>query len=242
MSICERIECKAGEAGFTLVELLVALIVIALTLAAVVTGLRLLGRSGERGARLIARQDMLSRGVDVLRRDIERLERVVRRRDREFEFIFEGDEKRLTFVVIEPPVPSEPGPYFVFYSIEQGEQKTVLVRSRAPYDAAAGDIRRLRRQDDVTVLEGPYVFRFGYLQREAGRARWVARWRDHNRLPALIRLEIGVNGQAPELPPLIFRPHVDAEQGCIKDKMGLCTLRSGGVLVAQPAGDPERKN
>jgi general secretion pathway protein J len=242
MSVCKRVESEVGEAGFTLIELLAALIVTALCLAAVVTGVRLLGRSGERGAHVIARQDMLSRGVDVLRRDIAQLQRVVHRRDRDSEFVFAGDEKRLTFVAIEPPVPSDPGPYFVVYSVEQGEKESALVRSRAPYDAMAKDIHRLPTHDEVTVLEGPYVFRFGYLRRDAGGERWVSRWQDRDRLPALIKLEIGVRGHVPELPPLIFRPHVDAEQACIKDKMGLCTLRTAGVLVTQPAGDPERKN
>jgi general secretion pathway protein J len=235
-------KCGRGdrEAGFTLVELLAALIVIALTLGSVVTGLRLLGRSGERGSQLIARQDMLSRGIDVLRRDVERLERVVHRRERDAAFVFHGDEKRLTFVVIEPPVPSEPGPYYIFYSIEQGAEGATLLRSRAPYDAMAKDIRRLVPQDEVTVLEGPYTLRFAYLQREAGRERWISPWPDHNRLPALIKLEIRARGRLPELPPLVFRPRIDAEQGCIKDTVGACTLRTAGTLVAQPTADNKK--
>src|SRR5262249_33235823 len=91
---------RERQAGFTLVELVVALVVIAVTLALALTGLRLLGRSGERGAHLIARHDMLSRGADILRRDIERLERVVRRRERDAEFVFSGDERGLAFVLI----------------------------------------------------------------------------------------------------------------------------------------------
>jgi prepilin-type N-terminal cleavage/methylation domain-containing protein len=230
------------QAGVTLIELVVALTVVALTLAAAATGLRLLGRSGDRGTQLIARHDMLSRGVDALRRDIERLERVVRRRERDAEFVFHGDEKSLVFVAVEPPVPSEPGPYFILYSVEQGGNGGTLVRSRAPYDGSAKDIRRLRTQDDVVVLEGPFSLRFSYFERKEGQDRWVSRWRHRDRLPGLIRLDVG------DLPPLVFRPRSDAEVGCVKDSPGSCSIRSDGVLVPPPAaqgtkqGTQERKN
>ena len=55
------------QSGVTLVEIVVALAVVALTLGIAAGGLRLLGRSGERGAEVIARHDVLSRGLDVLR-------------------------------------------------------------------------------------------------------------------------------------------------------------------------------
>ena len=229
------------QAGFTLVELVVALVVIAVTLALALTGLRLLGRSGERGAHLIARHDMLSRGADILRRDIERLERVVRRRERDAEFVFSGDERGLAFVLIEPPVPSKPGPYFVVYSITGGDQGSTLVRSRAPFDAAAKEFRRLRTDDDVTVLEVPHSLRFAYQERNDRQERWIPRWLDHRRLPALIKLEFG-RASAIEFPPLVFRPHIDAEAGCVKEGSIDCSLRSGGTLAIQPNQAAERKN
>jgi general secretion pathway protein J len=231
------------QAGVTLVELVVALAVIALTLAAAANSLWLLGRSGDRGAHLIAQHDMLSRGVDALRHDIERLERVVRRRENDAEFVFQGDEKGLALVLVEPPIPSEAGPYLVVYSIEQREAGGALVRSRAPLDGAAKDIRRLRSQDEVTVLEGPYNFQFYYFERKNGQERWVSRWIERSRIPALIKLEIrGIGAGVAGLPPLVFRPRVDAELGCIKEGGALCTLRTGGALTAQPAAMPERKN
>ena len=242
MRLCPSIGGDGRQAGVTLVELVVALTVVAMTLAAAVTAMRLLGRSGEQGTRLIARHEMLSRGVDAVRRDIERLQRVVRKQERDPEFAFYGDEKGLVFVVVEPPVPSEAGPYFILYSIVQGDDAGALVRSRAPYDASAKDIRTLRGQDDVTVLEGPYSFRFAYFNRKDGRERWLPRWQDRTRIPELIRLEVKVRGDGIELAPLLFRPRADAEQGCIRDTGSSCTLRTGGVLVPAPAAaTPERK-
>jgi general secretion pathway protein J len=228
------------QAGMTLVELIVALAVVALTLGAAATGMRLLGRSSDRGARHITHQDMLSRGVDAVRRDVERMQRVVRTRERQAEFVFYGDAKSLIFVVVEPPVPNEAGPYFILYSVDESDGAGTLVRSRAPYNAAAINLNRLRGQDDVTVLEGPYSFRFSYFDSKAERERWRARWQDPSRLPALIRLEISSHGGGTDIPPLVFRPRADAEQGCIKDMAAkgagpTCTLRTGGTLLPEPA-------
>jgi hypothetical protein len=121
------------------------------------------------------------------------------------------------------------------------------VRRRAPYDGSAVDLRRLRTQDDVAVLEGPFSLRFSYLESRDGQDRWVPRWQHKNRLPDLIRLE--VRGSAVSLPPLVFRPRSDAEVGCVKEgQAGACSARTGGVLAAPPAtqvpqqGPQERRN
>jgi general secretion pathway protein J len=100
----------------------------------------------------------------------------------------------------------------------------------------------MRTDDQVTVLEGFYAFRFSYLERKDGGERWVARWTDRGSLPVLLRLEIldRVPGGTP-LPPLVFRPRVEAEQGCVKPRASVCTI---GVRAAPPGpttAPPERK-
>ena len=97
MSKPDPLSAGAGQAGVTLIELVAALVIIALMFTIAGSGLRFLIRSGDRGAQLIARHDMLSRGTDALRRDIERLERVVWKRGRDNTFVFHGDSKGLTF-------------------------------------------------------------------------------------------------------------------------------------------------
>src|SRR5262245_2095797 len=75
-------QSAGGQAGVTLIELVVALLLLALTFAIAGAGLRFLARSSDRGTELIGRHDMLSRGLDALRRDIEGLQRVVWKRGR----------------------------------------------------------------------------------------------------------------------------------------------------------------
>ena len=242
MSKTDPLPAGGGQAGVTLIELVAALVVVALTFAIAGTGLRFLARSSDRGAELIARHDMLSRGLDALRRDIERLQRVVWKRGRNNEFAFSGDSKGLTFVGIEPPFPTEAAPFFLIYSILQRSDWGTLVRGRAPFDAGAKDIKALRGEDEVTVLEGPYTFRFSYYERKEGRERWVPRWTERDRLPELIRLEIlGLGAGGGSMQPIVFRPRIDAEQACIKGGAGACTIASGGALAPEPAAAPGRR-
>jgi prepilin-type N-terminal cleavage/methylation domain-containing protein len=220
------------QSGVTLVEIVVALAVVALTLGIAAGGLRLLGRSGERGAAVVARHDVLSRGLDVLRRDIERLERVVRTRGEAPEFVFQGDASRLAFVAVEPAFPTEAGPYFLIYSIQQRRDWAVLMRARAPYQASVPELRQLTGGDAVIVIEAPYRLRFQYLERKDGRQRWVPQWSDPLRLPELISLEVaGLSEGSPGLPPLVFRPRVDAERTCLKEDGGACTAGSSGLAT-----------
>ena len=93
------------------------------------------------------------------------------------------------------------------------------MRARAPFDAGAKDINGLRGEDEVTVLEGPYTFRFSYYERKEGRERWVPRWTERDRLPELIRLEIlGLGAGGGAMQPIVFRPRIDAEQACVKER------------------------
>lgn len=228
----------AAEAGVTLIELVAALVVVALTFAVAGSSFRFLARSGDRGTELIARHDMLSRGIDAMRHDIERLERVAWKRGRNSEFVFSGDSKGFTFVGVEPPFPTQAAPFFLLYTIQQGKDWSTLARSRAPFDAGAKDLQKLRGEDEVTVLEGPYRFQFSYYERKEGRDHWVPRWTERDRLPDMIRLEIGGAGS---IAPIVFRPRVDAEHSCIKQSGTGCTINFKGVLQPEPVATPERK-
>jgi prepilin-type N-terminal cleavage/methylation domain-containing protein len=229
-----------GQSGVTLIEIVVALVVVGLTLGIAAGGLRVLGRSGERGAAIVARHDVLSRGLDVLRRDIERLERVVWKRTEMPEMAFHGDASRLTFVAVEPSFPTEAGPYFLIYTVQQRRDGAALMRERAPYQASVPDLRRITGGDAVAVIEGPYRMRFLYLERKEARQRWVQQWADPQSLPELISLEMsGLSERSTPMPPLVFRPRVDAERSCVKEDSSACL--AGGSVAASEAGTESGK-
>jgi type II secretory pathway component PulJ len=230
-----------GQSGATLIEIVVALAIVALTLAVAAGGLRLLARSGERGAQVIARHDILSRGIDVLRRDVERLDRVVGKDGETARFVFHGSAARLAFVAIEPPFPSEPGPYLVVYTIRQAREGDVLARERTPFQTSAVDLERLNATDSVAVIEGPYRLRFAYLDATDGRERWLAQWSDPYRLPGLVRLDVSGLAGAGGPVSIVLRPRIDAERSCVGGESRSCTIDTGGALASDPAGREDGK-
>jgi type II secretory pathway component PulJ len=230
-----------GQSGATLIEIVVALAIVALTLAVAAGGLRLLARSGERGAQVIARHDILSRGVDVLRRDVERLERVVGKRGETTQFVFHGSATRLAFVAVEPPVPSEPGAYLIVYTIRQARDGDVLARERTPFQTSAVDLERLSAADSVSVIEGHYRLRFLYLDAREGRERWLAQWSDPYRLPDLVRLEVSGLAGAGGPVSIAFRPRIEAERSCVNEESRSCTIDTHGALGSDPASREDGK-
>ena len=223
----------------TLVEIVVALVIIAMTFAMAAGALRVLARSGGIGTELIGRHDMISRGIDALRHDIERLERIALGKqagDPQFEFV--GTERTLAFVLVEPPFPSHAGLFFVRYSIGEREGRGQVVRSRTPFVAGSPSLAP-PAEDAVTVLDGPYRFGFSYLERREGRERWVPRWTDRTSLPVLVKLDVvDDDSGAASLPPLLFRPRVEVEQGCAKPGTGPCTMAR--QQTAPPATQEKR--
>lgn len=226
---------RAGEAGFTIIEIVVAIGLVGLVLALSATAHRVISGAGLWGARTVDRLDMTSRSLAAMRRDLQRIERAVGQtgaaRDR---FVFVGDKQAVSFVVIEPPYPTEAGAYQVSYRVRRTKEGAQLLRARRLYDP---DRRPSGRDDDtasddaVVVVEGPYAMTFSYLDRQGDRSKWGDRWSQPRRLPALIRFEAKSQAAGvPNLPVLIVQPRIDAEIACLNEGARLCTPRTGGVL------------
>lgn len=227
---------RRGEAGFTLVEVLVAITVSAVMLGSVGTALRLMGNSSERSRRVVERIDMLTRGLAALRQDVARIERVVEIDAGVPRFVFEGGPERMRFVVVEPAWPADPGSYLVTWTIRRHDATAELVRTRDVYDPAGvtSERRAPDQGSEVVVLEGPYRFTLAYLAPGA-RSDWTPHWRDPGVMPALVRLElVATDPRVPTPPPVVMRPRIDAEGGCLDKREGICSLRTGRLAIADP--------
>jgi len=229
------------EAGFTLIELLVSLTVLAVILGLLTGGLRIISKGWDAHAEQIDVLDMMSRAADILRRDASGLSRVVFAPTEEnARLLFRGDENHLSFVAHEPPFPTEPGPYYVDYSILSGAGGFDLIRSRAQFVPGMTMFPGASPANQVPLVQGPFQYRFSYAAREKGKMVWHSRWPHDRRIPELIRLDVierrSGNSAAPAI---VVAVPADAEVGCIS-KSGPCS--SGGELKARASRQEAAKD
>lgn len=223
---------STSEAGFTLIEIMVALVLFATILSLAGTGIRLLGASASLGAATIDRNEMLARGIGVLRKDMERIERLTELRGDQPEFLFTGEASRIEMIAIEPPYPSEPGHYVITYTIARAGGTSRLVRSRVASTAFGAPPVSPGESDTVTLIEGPFEMRFSFLERgQEGNSRWTNQWVERRAIPSLVRLEVlgALRGRA-VMPPIIVRPRIDAETSCLDEESDVCSATNNGVL------------
>jgi general secretion pathway protein J len=228
------------DAGFTLLEVLAAIAVMAIMLGSASTALNLLSNAAIRGAIQTDQLDMIARGVAAVRNDIAGMRRVTITDKEKRRFLFKGEARMMQFVLIEPSYPSDPGSYLVTYSVRRGGGQTQLVRSREPFDP-----RRRRRDSEgkdpseVVVIDGPYRVDFGYLARTVRGFEWAAKWTDDWSMPQLVRLRITpTDANAPAVADLVVHPRVDAEMTCIAGKSPCTTKASRPEAAAEGKQKP----
>jgi general secretion pathway protein J len=226
--------CSASsncESGFTLIELLVSLTILTVVLALLSSALRTLSQNWNVNAARIERLEMVSRAFDIFERDVSGLQRLISTSNDKSRFIFTGTQNRLSFVTIEPPYPTTPGPYFVDYSIASNGPAFDLVRARAPYQTNMKTFPGATPANMVPLLQGRFKYQFSYAQKGTPDGPWLASWRKQNRLPDLIRLEIIDAEKGTDVSqPFVVALRTDAELGCLADSSDTCSARTGGQL------------
>jgi general secretion pathway protein J len=221
------------EAGFTLIELLVSLAILTMILGLLAAGFKIISRNWDANVERISRLDMVSRAVDILRRDASGLQRVVVSDGKRVRFLFSGASDHLAFVTFEPPYPSTAGPYFVSYSLNNSGPNAELIRARAPYQRNMRVFPGATPANSVPLLQGPFKYQFAYAQKSAEGSTWQDAWPDQTRIPGLIRLQIiDSRSDQPISPPIIVGIRADAELGCLAQTSSLCSSKTGGKLVA----------
>lgn len=228
--------------GFTLIELLVSLTILGVILTLLGSGLRVMAKNWDANAHRIDDLDMISRAFDILHRDALNLQRVVAPIDGKPFFLFTGTPQHMSFVVLEPPFPTQPGPYFVDYSVVPNGENSNLIRARAQYHKGTLQFPGATPANRVPLLQGNYRYKFSYGQRDKGAESWYGLWPYPNSLPDLIRLEIFERASGELLAPaIIARIRADAELNCLSSKAKLCTAKTNGVLKTIANPQPKKK-
>jgi prepilin-type N-terminal cleavage/methylation domain-containing protein len=236
-------------AGFTLVELLVSMAVLALVALTMMGGLRfvlqaLASTDGRREA-----LEELTLGLAVLRGELERAEPLMLKVGQQDFVLFEGTPERLRFANVEPPYLAG-APYLVHeYGIvpEGGGTYRVEVR-RAPLDPASPDLAVVQEALPRTVLRVGPPLRFTYFGqlRERDPRGWHEEWPRGPRLPEAIRL---AEGDEPSWPELVVPLRITVPWYCgVADPPSSAGCAAtpeseapGGLQPEGALGDPERE-
>lgn len=230
LAIADR---RANEGGFTIIELLISVTVLAMVLGLLSGALFALSKNWNSATKTIDSLDMMARAFDILNRDASGLQRLVSVDGGSPKYIFSGTATGMSFVALEPAFPTEPGPYYLEYAVVQNGEGMQLVRSRAPYQSGMRVFPGATPANRVPLLEGSYRYEFAYASKTTQTPAWHASWPWADRLPDLIRLQAVDAGSGVSLsPPMIVAVRADAELGCIGEQ-NLCSPITNGVLDAQ---------
>lgn len=221
---------RAVEAGFTLVEMLVSMVVLALVMGLVALSLNVISSGWERGGRAAGFYDMVGRANDLIRRDLAGAKRIFDKAAKTPTLLFRGSERSLTYIVREPPYPSQPGLYVVRLSIvSDGKGANQLIRSRKRYRATVastmfGEVSTGPKllEDRVVLIDRADGPAFSYKADEPG-AAWETQWTDSKALPRLVRIVFGGAG-----PAIVARAGVEAAPGCANAAPGICNSMKRG--------------
>jgi len=233
---------RNAEAGFSLIEALIALALMGLLLSSLATITAQWLPAWNRGIDRIQRTEMLGLALRRISEDLAAAEFVYANREQR-QPLFEGSELAVTFVrtAIGPNAPR--GLEVVRIGEAANGRDLLLLRSRArfaPAPVGASPSDYLHLADPVVLLGPPFRLSFAYADRDLV---WQSVWHDVERLPAAVRVTVhnAALGAVSTMSSVVAI-HVDAPpKGCIegeKDCAGAETAPTiGGKPGAPPGGD-----
>jgi general secretion pathway protein J len=204
--------------GFTLIELTVALVLLALLSAVLYGSLGLAGTSLERGEGKADATSGMRLAHAFLRANLEEQHPMRMRKIVEFPLLFSGERDELRYSAALPTRVAGGGVWFYRLAVLRNDAKAPLVLERAVPDLNALQMPEFRDADRSVLAEDIAALKIGYFGRDAGASdadapTWRDRWDDPQQLPLMIRIEIEPKHGA-AWPPLIVSPREAPEAGC----------------------------
>ena len=195
------------SAGFTLVELLLAITLMSILLGLTYSGLRAATRSSQSGEKLLAAGGELRAAHQFIRRQLNQMLPLSYAETEDTEpvrIVFEGDARHIEYVAPMPGYLGAGGPQVQVVEVaNDGDGGLVIRFSHAMLQGFTED--RLQDRAPVLLLEGVESAGFEFLGRdeEGELTGWMASWDQPGQLPVAVRLNVefkeGLNLQWPEL-------------------------------------------
>jgi general secretion pathway protein J len=199
-------------AGFTLVELLIAIALFGLILTGLYSGLRMATRASDAGEAHATDNDELRAVMGFLRFELNQVYPLVFTNEDEDRVIFEGEPDRLMFVARLPQHRGVEGAYQIFLLEDQDRLvlRYRLTKADHPYlfeSVESGDVGK-----EVVLVPGVENVGFSYYGKRGRNARFYSRWDDPERLPKLLRMRIRPKGRGVHWPDLIVPIRAEVQE------------------------------
>jgi general secretion pathway protein J len=208
------------QAGFTLIEVVVAMVLLGATMLLLYSGMSFALRSWDatevNGRRTADRR----LGENFLRRELSEMFPMRWKDPTQLKMAFEGGAQSLRFVSARPAGLQMGGLSLVGVELEEDREKRTraLVMYRAMPDDEAKDFGPLARGERHLLIPGIDQVAFSYFgsENEFAEPRWMDSWEFPSRIPEMVRIRLrGSDGDA--LPEMVVRLTLGEEAGCLEN-------------------------
>jgi general secretion pathway protein J len=195
-----RHRARSRNAGFTLLEAMLATVLMVMVLGALATVTTQWLRNWNHGFAGLQRVDLWAAGLDTLIADLAAAEVVSAGGEKDMP-VFDGAEQAVTFVRTALGPNSQTGLEVVRIADGTDNRGPALVRSTAPFTPSTANPTQGDFANPIVLFRAPYPISFSY----AGPDHvWRETWRGKPQLPRTIRVEVRGAAGAPALSTSTF--------------------------------------
>jgi general secretion pathway protein J len=209
---------RAAVAGFTLLELIIALMLLALMAAVMFGSLSMAARTWDGGEAKVGEVSAMRQAQEFLREQLAAELPLRIRKAVELPLMFAGERDEIRYAAALPPRVIEGGVYFFRLAVIRTGEKSQLVLERTIPDPVATREPEFRDAERSVLADGIAELKIAYFGRDPGAAdadapSWRDRWDDLQRLPLLVRIEVRP-GKGAAWPALVVEPRRAPESAC----------------------------
>lgn len=213
--------------GFTLVEVMIALVLMSLAMTLMMAGLRYSAKAWNSADQRMMSLADLQAARRLVGSTLSRAIPVVIGEEDDKRYLFEGEEHAVTFAVYMPPYPDQAGLYLTTLFITEEDAFFQLRLKRSLLTPDINPFGQWQPEEDVLIWQSEQPLSFAYFGTDSDEeGSWQTQWDGAMQIPQLVKLEIdsATDEQRP-WPNLITPIRVDMDSHCItRSERGLCRL------------------